>query len=155
MGRKIYPDLGDTINKTTFPVVIPDDWDHKLPGYYRKFPDRAPIHKMNLPHCISSATIAQMVVMANGGCQFYIKRRDDIALILQLLEQYVRDGTQFFADLPDERPEKQFWSSCSSAIRIIGAEKSRIERDQDNEAFGQSQQSMASKMQRLLDIGGI
>lgn len=105
-----YRDVADTINKTKFELRVPDTYEPKLPGYYRKFPERRPVYNASTPNTFTMMTIANMVEMATNDISFTIVKREDVLIIVDTMQDYVQKMRRELKldDLPDHDPVKVF-----------------------------------------------
>jgi hypothetical protein len=114
------PDIGDTINKTTFELRVPDDYETTIPGYYQKFPERIPIYQGETDLAFTYLPIARMIDMCNTNVPFTVVHVEDVVTICNLITKYISALVGITAkDAPDTSINKIWIRRSTKALQIF------------------------------------
>lgn len=115
-----YRDIGETINKTTFELRVPDDYETTIPGYYQKFPERQPIYQGATDLAFTYLPCARIIDMCNSDIPFTIVHASDVIVICGLISQYIKALKSVTPANAPENSKQMIWIRRSTvALRIL------------------------------------
>jgi hypothetical protein len=131
---RIYKEIDRMINESSFEVRVPDDYETKIPGYYKKYPNRRPMYYGETPDCYSRLPIARIIELCVNNIEFTIINRDDVPLICSFIDQYVTQAS-LYADQQEPTSELNvFLANCRNALGVLRHSNERVAKEVSQES---------------------
>lgn len=123
---KVYDSISDCINKIRFDCIVYDGSCERIPYYYRRYPDRAPLYEQEGGPARAVFTIAQMSHHFSRGATFTISKKEDVLLILDYCDRYLI-LTQGVLEIEDKSdPDVLFYTTLESFNKFLLLNKDRL-----------------------------
>ncbi len=121
----IYAAIDDCINKSTFECLVGEGYVERIPLYFKRYPDRAPLFTNPHGYAKAKLTVAQMVAMERGGENFAIVNNSDVPLIIEFLRMYTDSIAEFAKTLERGDPDTVFYYHALKFLEALQQFKER------------------------------
>lgn len=118
---RYYPDLSDTINKTTWDMRVTDSYEAIIPQYYKDNPKIKPIYTGDSEHTFTKMTIAHIVDLCVNEVPFSIVRHEDVVSIVGLLKTYTQSLKRVCEGLADSHTTVIYLKKCQRSLKILNS----------------------------------